>query len=383
MQLHFSAHDEQFRSQARTWLRANVPLTPAPHSGPASREFTLGWQRRLHAAGFSGISWPTAYGGRGLSLERQMIWQEECVAAGAPSPLNPGFVAHNHAGPTLMAVGTPEQKAWHLPKILAGEVLWCQGFSEPGSGSDLASLRTFGELREGHLIINGQKIWSSFADIADYQELLVRTEPGSERHKGLSWVICDMRLPGITVRPIENMAGATHFAQVFYDNVRVPLSCVVGALHDGWNVAMTTLAFERTTAAAALQLELGAKVEHLAQRAAALEPSLVDPSLLSELALLRAESASLRALTYHSVFRRPSTAFDGSIVRLYFAELAQRVHRLGMDLLGPANADFLADGPWIHAYLEAYSETIAGGTSEIQRNIIGERILGLPRESVR
>lgn len=377
MQFQFSDQDEQFRGQARTWLRANVPSGPAPHSGPASREFTLDWQSRLHAAGWSGIAWPTAYGGRGLSLERQMIWQEECVAAGAPSPLNPGFVAHNHAGPTLMAAGTPDQKAWHLPKILAGEVLWCQGFSEPGSGSDLASLRTFGEVQGDHLVVNGQKIWSSFADIADYQELLIRTEPGSMRHKGLSWVICDMRTPGITVRPIENLAGATHFAEVFYDNVRIPLGNVVGALHDGWNVAMTTLAFERTTAAAALQLEMGAKVEHLAQRAAALAP--VDASLLGELALLRAESASLRAMTYKSVFSTPSTAFDGSIVRLYFAELSQRVHRLGMDLLGPANADFLADGEWIHAYLEAYSETIAGGTSEIQRNIIGERILGLPR----
>jgi alkylation response protein AidB-like acyl-CoA dehydrogenase len=380
MHFEFTPDDEAFRGKARGWLRAHVPQTAPPHSGAASREFMLAWQRQLHAAGWSGIAWPPAYGGRGLSLERQMIWHEETVAAGAPSPLNPGFVAHNHAGPTLIACGTEEQKAFHLPRILAGEVLWCQGFSEPGSGSDLASLRSFGEVQGDHLVVNGQKIWSSYSDIAEYQELLIRTGPGSQRHKGLSWVICDMRTPGITVRPIENLAGATHFSEVFYDQVRIPLSNVVGALHDGWKVAMTTLGFERTTAATALQLELTVKVDHLVRQVAAMDPATVDPALRSELAVLRAESAALRAMSYQTLFRDAATPFGGSIVRLYFAELSQRIHRLGMDLLGPANADFLGDGEWVYAYLDAFSETIAGGTSEIQRNIIGERILGLPKE---
>ena len=379
----FTDADIQFRQQARDWLQAHVPRTAAPHSGQASRDFVLGWQRQLHAAGWSGIAWPAAFGGRGLSLERQMIWHEEYVAAGAPSPLNPGFVAHNHAGPTLIACGTDEQKAFHLPRILAGQVLWCQGFSEPGSGSDLASLRTFGEVRGDHLVVNGHKIWSSYSDIAEFQELLIRTLPGSKRHKGLSWVICDMRTPGVTVRPIRNMAGATHFSEVFYDNVSIPLGNVVGALHDGWDVAMTTLGFERTTAATALQLELTVKVDRLARWVAGMPPTQRDPALLQDLAVVRAEAAALRAMSYHTLFREPVTPFGGSIVRLYFAELAQRIHRLGMDLLGPANADFQAGGEWAYAYLDSFSETIAGGTSEIQRNIIGERILGLPREGVR
>ncbi len=387
MQFAFTQEDHAFAREARAWLQAHVPDGPAPHSGQASRDYALGWLRRLHAGGWSGIAWPAAYGGRGLSLERQVLWYEEYVRAGAPSPLDPSFVALNHAGPTLIACGSSAQKAFHLPRILAGEVLWCQGFSEPGAGSDLASLRTTGTVDGDHLVVNGQKIWSSFADIAEYQELLIRTQPGSPRHKGLSWVICDMRTPGITVRPIRNLAGATHFAEVFYDNVRIPLSNVVGALHDGWNVAMQTLGFERGTAATALQLGLSAKVEQLARLALASPAAQQDPSLLQRLATLRAEAAALRGLTYHTLFQDPDTPFDGSIVRLYFAELSQKIHRLGMDLLGPealeAEAGMAALGPWVHEYLESYSETIAGGTAEIQRNIIGERILGLPRESAK
>ena len=383
MHFEFTNDDHAFRLRARAWLLANVPKTAAPHDGDASREYALAWQRKLHAAGWSGISWPAEFGGRGLSLERQVVWHEEYVLSGAPSPLSPSFVAHNHAGPTIVACGSEAQKAFHLPRILAGDVLWCQGFSEPGSGSDLASLRTSGLVSGDHLIVNGQKIWSSYADIADYQELLIRTDSGSHWHKGLSWVICDMKAPGITVRPIENMAGATHFAEVFYDNVYIPLTSVVGALHDGWNVAMQTLGFERNTAATALQLELTAKIRRLVELASFSGSAHHNPALLHELAVLRSEAASLRALTYQTLFKDLSTPFGGSIVRLFYAELSQRIHRLAMDLLGPANADFNALGEWTHDYLESFSETIAGGTSEIQRTIIGERILGLPREGPR
>lgn len=381
MRFDFSPEDEIFRAAARDWLRANVPLSPAPSSGQPARDYALGWLRKKHAAGWSGISWPSDYGGLGLSFERQIIWHEESVHAGAPSPLDPTFVSLNHAGPTLIACGTEAQKAFHLPKILSGEVIWCQGFSEPNSGSDLASLRTSGRVEGDHLIVNGQKIWSSYADIADYQELLIRTEPGSQRHKGLSWVICDMKAPGVVVRPIGNMAGGVHFTEVFYDDVRIPLSNVVGALHDGWNVAMTTLSFERTTAATALQLELGVKANSLVVLAD--ERGVNSGSIAHRIAIARAEAAALRALTYRTLFRDPATQSDGSIVRLYFAELAQRIHRLAMDILGPENVESAGDGGWVHAYLEAFSETIAGGTAEIQRNIIGERILGLPRGGAR
>jgi alkylation response protein AidB-like acyl-CoA dehydrogenase len=383
MHFELTPDDQAFREAARTWLRANMPPEPPPHGGPAARRYALAWLRKLHAAGWSGISWPVEHGGLGLSPERQMIWYEEYVRAGAPSVLNPSFVSLHHAGPTLMARGSPAQKAFHLPRILAGEVLWCQGFSEPEAGSDLASLRTTGTVSGDFLIVNGQKIWTSYADIADYQELLVRSDPGSRRHAGLTWVICDMRSPGITVRPIENLAGAVHFAEVFYDDVHIPLTNVVGPLHGGWDVAMTTLGFERSTAAAALQLGLTRKVERLAEWALAMDAERLDAGLLHELALLRAQAAALRALTYRTVFKDPSTRFDGSIVRLYFAQLSQRIHALGMKILGPKGAEFDTPDEWTYHYLESFSETIAGGTSEIQRNIIGERILDLPREFAR
>ena len=380
MQFAFTAEDQAFRMAARQWLEANVPAAHAPHDGAAAREFSLSWLAKLHAGGWSGISWPAEYGGRGLSFEQQIVWYEEYVRAGAPSPLDATFVSLNHAGPTLMACGSEEQKAFHLPRILAGDVLWCQGFSEPGSGSDLASLRTSGTVEGDMLVVNGQKIWTSYADIADYQELLIRTEAGSERHKGLSWVICDMKTPGITVRPIRNLAGSSHFAEVFYDNVRIPLGNVVGDLHDGWRVAMTTLGFERRTAATALQLMLTRKVELLGGM---LGTDGAGGPHAGAFALLRAEAAALRALTYRTLFKQEATPFDGSMVRLFFAELSQRIYRLAMDLLGPLNAEAVQPDEWVYSYLEAFSETIAGGTAEIQRNIIGERILGLPRGASR
>jgi alkylation response protein AidB-like acyl-CoA dehydrogenase len=372
MKLETTEADEAFRATARDWLLANVPAARAPAEGRASRDFAVAWLRRCHEGGWSGISWPAEYGGRGLSQERLLIWYEEYVRARAPSVLDCSFVALNHAGPTVFACGTEEQKAFHLPRILAGESIWCQGFSEPGAGSDLASLRTSAVIDGDHVVVNGQKIWSSFADVADWQELLVRTESGSKRHHGLSWVICDMRSEGITVRPIANMAGVSHFAEVFYDNVRIPLANVVGGLNEGWRTAMTTFGFERKTAAIGLQLDLSVKVEDLIGLAAPAPGS----ALAERLATLRAEVAGLRAMTYRALLRDPANASEGSLVRLPFGEIAQRVYRAAMDVLGP---EALAESAWTHDYLESYSETIAGGTAEIQRNIIAERILGLPR----
>jgi alkylation response protein AidB-like acyl-CoA dehydrogenase len=380
VRLEFSAEDEAFRLEARAWLAANVPSERGPIDGPGARAFVTSWVRRLHQGGWSGISWPVAYGGRGLSPVRQIIWYEEYAAAGAPSPLDASFVSLNHAGPTLLACGSEAQKAFHLPKILSGEVLWCQGFSEPGSGSDLASLTTFGRVEGDALVVNGRKIWSSWADIADYQELLLRTEPGSKGNKGLSWAICDMRLPGITVRPIENLAGTSHFAEVTYDDVRVPLDCVVGGLGHGWQVAMTTLGLERGSAAAALQLTLPRKVEEL-RHAALAQGEAPGSALMQRLAMARAEALALRALTYETFFRDANNAFEASMVRLFFAEFSQRVHRLAIDVHGRDSLDFELAAPWVEEYLESFSETIAGGTAEIQRNIIGERVLGLPRQA--
>ncbi len=353
-----------------------MPSEPSPEDGPASRDYVLAWQRAQAAGGWAGIAWPKEVGGRGLSVLEQIVWFEEYARAGAPSPLNASFVGLNHAGPTLIACGTPAQKAFHLPKILAGEVIWCQGFSEPGAGSDLASLRTRGRVEGDELVIDGHKIWSSFADIADWQELLIRTDPAARTSSALSWVICPMSAAGITVRPIRTMAGPRKYCEVFYESVRVPLSNVVGGLNNGWGTAMSTLSFERGTAALALLIGLNFEVERLLAFCPA-ERS----DMRLKLARLRAEGSSIRATTYRFALDSENAVPDsgGSIIRLAFAEFAQRVTAAAIDLYGIDAPEVVGMHGWGHDYLDAFSETIAGGSAEIQRNIIAERVLGLPK----
>jgi alkylation response protein AidB-like acyl-CoA dehydrogenase len=365
-----------FRREAREWLEANVPSEPSPEDGPASRDYVLAWQRAQAAGGWAGIAWPKEVGGRGFSVLEQIVWFEEYARAGAPSPLNALFTALNHAGPTLIAFGTPAQKAFHLPRILAGDVIWCQGFSEPGTGSDLGSLKVRGRVEGDELVIDGQKTWSSFADIADWQELLIRTDPTAKTSAALSWVICPMNAAGITVRPIRTMAGPRKYCEVFYDAVRVPLSNVVGGLNNGWATAMSTLGFERGTAALALLIGLTLKVEKLLAAC----PS-DRPEMRLRLARLRAEGASIRASTYRFALNSENTVPDasGSIIRLAFAEFGQRVTSAAIDLYGIDAPEVIGMHGWGHDYLDAFSETIAGGTAEIQRNIIAERVLGLPK----
>lgn len=364
------------RRRARAWLAANVPQGPPPADGPESREFVLGWQRRQAEAGWAGLAWPKEFGGRGATLLEQIVWFEEQARAGAPSPLDARFVGLNHAGPTLMACGTAEQKAFHLPKILKGEVLWCQGFSEPGAGSDLASLRTRGVVHHDELVVTGHKIWTSYADIADYQELLVRTDPEANNSQALTWIICPMDAPGITVRPIRTIAGPRKYCEVFYDEVRIPLGNVVGGLNRGWSTAMSTLAFERGTACLALLIGLNRKVEQLLAACPRQRHA-----MRTRLAELRAEGASILAMAYRLVLESADCVPDasGSLVRLSFAEFAQRVTAAAIDLFGIDAPEVLADHGLGYEYLFAFSETIAGGTAEIQRNIIAERLLGLPK----
>jgi alkylation response protein AidB-like acyl-CoA dehydrogenase len=365
-----------FRREARAWLEANAPRAPSPEEGPASRDYVLAWQRKQAQGGWAGINWPKDVGGRGWSVLEQIVWFEEYAHAGAPSPLNASFVALNHAGPTLIACGSPEQQAFHLPKILAGEVIWCQGFSEPGAGSDLASVRTRGRIEGDTLIIEGHKIWSSFADIADWQELLIRTDPSAKTSAALTWVICPMNLPGITVRPIRTMAGPRKYCEVFYDSVRVPLSHVVGGVNNGWATAMSTLSFERGTAGLALLIGLTIKVEQLL---AACPHRRAE--LRQRLGRLRAEGQSIRAMTYRFALDSENSVPDasGSMIRLSFAEFSQRVTAAAIDLYGIDAPEVAGMHGWGHDYLDAFSETIAGGTAEIQRNIIAERVLGLPK----
>ncbi|HEX4377036.1 MAG TPA: acyl-CoA dehydrogenase family protein [Steroidobacteraceae bacterium] len=365
-----------FRREARQWLEANVPTEPAPGDGTAAREFVLRWQRTQAQGGWAGISWPKQFGGRGLSVLEQIVWFEEYARAGAPSPLNASFTGLNHAAPTLMACGTAEQKAYHLPKFLNGEVIWCQGFSEPGTGSDLGSLRTRGRVEGDELVIDGHKLWSSFADYADWQELLIRTDPAAKTSAALSWVICSMKSPGITVRPIRTMAGPQKYCEVFYESVRVPLSNVVGGLNNGWATAMSTLSFERGTAALALLIGVTLKVEQLLAACPAERHE-----LRLRLARLRAEGASIRATTYRFALDSENSVPDssGSMMRLSFAEFSQRVAAAAIDLYGIDAPEVVGQHGWGHDYLDAFSETIAGGTAEIQRNIIAERVLGLPK----
>jgi alkylation response protein AidB-like acyl-CoA dehydrogenase len=385
MDLHFSREDMNFRDQARTWLRDNLIRERRPHSGEAMRSFDLAWQRRQFEGGWAGVSWPTEYGGLGLSLTRQLIWHEEYARADAPDN-HLCFVALNHAGPTLIASGSEDQKRLHLPKILKGEVIWCQGFSEPNSGSDLASLRTQARVEGDHLVVNGSKIWTSHGHLSDWQELLVRTDPAAPKHKGISWVICDMKSPGITLRPIEIMTSPNqvHFVQCFYDEVRIPLGNIVGQINDGWNVAMSTLGFERGTAQIRDQIRYAYLVEKMireAHRRLGSDSPLSNDEIGARLAQLRADMAAARAMTYMVMSRAQAGIQDSqsSLMRAMVGETQQRARRLALDILGPYALENPEDDDWVYFYLRSFSITIAAGTAQIQRNIIGERVLGLPR----
>jgi alkylation response protein AidB-like acyl-CoA dehydrogenase len=377
-----------FREEVRDWLAANMPKEKRPHEGAPMREFDMAWQHTQYEGGWAGIAWPEEYGGRGLSLVQQMIWFEEYSRAGAPSGGNM-FVALSHAGPTLIQRGSEDQKAYHLPRILKGEVTWCQGFSEPGAGSDLGSLRTRAEVDGDHLVVNGSKIWTTYGPLANFQELLVRTDPNAGKHGGISWVIADMKAPGIEARPIRAMSGITHFSQVFYDNVRIPLTSVVGGLNNGWKVAMTTLGFERGTAGIAHQIELSHTVERLVEiarkipAADGLRRAIQDDAIAADLATLRAEVAALRSMTALTISRNMREAVpgpEGNLVALHFGELTRKVHLFALRLMGPLGLERETEfGEWPLEYLECFKWAIGGGTTEIRRNAIGERLLGLPR----
>jgi alkylation response protein AidB-like acyl-CoA dehydrogenase len=376
-----SPAEEKFRAELRAWLASAVPAHGArPPSGDwrARREYDTSWQRRLHDAGYSGVSWPAEHGGRGATLTEQLVYHEEIARAGAPY-IGVNFVGQMHGGPTLAVEGTPEQKTRHLPAILRGEQVWCQGFSEPGAGSDLASLRTKA-LRDGDsYVVTGRKIWTTYAQVADYCELLVRTDPAAPRHRGITWLIMPMDSPGIEVRPLATIEGESEFNELFLNEVRVPLENRVGEENDGWRVANVTLRFERGTAFAGMIIALQQGIERIAR---------VARGSSRELGRLRAEAEALWALVKLSVCesgRSGVPSVSGSAVKLAYTELFQRVHELGSRLLGRgalAREDFagLPTRAMLHDYFWSIQSTISAGTSQIQRNIVSERILGLPRE---
>jgi alkylation response protein AidB-like acyl-CoA dehydrogenase len=340
----------------------------------ARREYDTAWQRTLFDAGYAGIAWSKDVGGRGATPSEQLIFLEETENAGAPY-VGVNFVGLLHAGPTLYAEATPQQKAQHLPRILRGDEVWCQGFSEPSAGSDLAALRTRAERDGDEYVINGSKIWTSHAQVADYCEMLVRTDPNADKHRGISWLIVPMDTPGIDVRPLRTMRGSSEFSEVFLDDVRVPVANRVGEENDGWRVAMVTFSFERGTAFVSELLQSMQLVRELAKVVGD------DPTYRREIGHIVADFDALWALTKRNVSQAARTGVPGvggSVFKLHYSETRHRLGELAMKVL---ERDGLSlDNKHVEGQIHAIAITIAAGTSQVQRNIVAERVLGLPKE---
>jgi alkylation response protein AidB-like acyl-CoA dehydrogenase len=386
----------EFRARARAWLAASLPpewRRPGPRGPADPRErlaFAKRWQRRLHEGGFAGLAWPREFGGQGASPTRELVWNEEYARAGGPDLILLS-VGTSLVGPVLIARGEPWQRERFLGPILAGEEIWCQGFSEPGAGSDLAALRTRGEVQGDEIVVTGQKIWTSFAQHADWCILVVRTDPAvARKHPGLSFLLVDMRSPGIEVRPLTEMTGENWFNEVFFDGVRVPIANVVGEIGGGWDIVVHTLSHERTSSAphAKLEVELG-WLRELARRTPRGDGAAADdPSVRQELARCAAECLALRALAWRNALAAERTGHAGprgSLLKLGWSELDQRVKALAAQILGPRALLWEGDpeapdaGHWSWALLWSRASTLYAGTSEVQRNIIAQRLLGLPR----
>lgn len=388
---------DDFRAEVRDWCRTHIPADwRREQTGVPEEEFVRfqqWWFQQLRAAGYAVPHWPAEYGG-GMPVERQVVLYQELAAADAPR-LVLAFVSIHHAASTLFAAGTDEQRARHLPAILDGEI-WVQGFSEPEAGSDLASLRTTGRRDGDDFVVSGQKLWASGAAHADWCLLLARTDPDAPKRRGISYLLLDMSSPGVDVRPIRNAVGDSHFCEIFLDEVRVPVTQLVGAENAGWQVAQSTLSAERGLT----MLELAERLGHAgfgwlveACRApAAGGGRLVDDSYVQQrLATLETEVAGLRALCRGVVERNESGAAapaEASIAKLYYSEVLQRLMDFGLEVAGLAAQTVTRkpmssgweSGAWGLDFIGSWEWTIPGGTSEIQRTIIGERGLGLPRE---
>ncbi len=394
MHLRDSDSDADFRSEVREWLRsavASMPTPPSPDDWPGRRSYDAQWQRMLFDAGYAGINWPAEHGGRGATPTEHLIFLEESAAAKAPD-VGVGFVGQMHAGPTIIAEGTNAQKAHHLRGILTGDHVWCQGFSEPGSGSDLASLRTRAFRDGDDYVVSGQKIWTSHAVAADYCEMLVRTDPNEPKHKGISWLIMPMNLPCIDVRPLVTVHGSTEFAELFLDEVRVPVANLVGAENDGWRVANVTLSFERGTGFVGELLDTTNVFQELIEMAKSTirtgRAIWADDSIRREVGIIGADLDALWAFTKRNVSQgaRGGLAMgSGSGFKVAFATTQHRLGDLALRVLDRASLsmDDLGGQPTgvlVHSKLHAFAISLGGGTTQIQQNIIAERVLGLPRE---
>jgi alkylation response protein AidB-like acyl-CoA dehydrogenase len=385
MDLRYTPEQDAFRAEVRAWLAAHVPREPLPSfDTQEGSDAHRAWERTLHAGGFAMVPWPVEYGGRGANLLEWLIFEEEYYRAGAPRRVNQNGIFL--LGPTLMDHGTPAQKARFLPKIASSEELWAQGWSEPNAGSDMAAIQCTA-LRDGdRYVLRGQKTWASRGAFADWMFGLFRTDPASERHRGLSFLLVPLRAPGVTVRPIAQLDGETGFAEVFFDDARVPVENHLGGEGEGWKVAMATAGFER-----GLMLRSPARFQETARRLVALyRENEASADALAREAVVRCvvEAEAYTLETYRTVSRLLAggrIAEEASLNKIYWSELDLRMHETALRILG-ARAELLPEAPaargvggWLDGYLFSLSGPIYAGTNEIQRNVIAERILGLPR----
>ncbi|GIW46038.1 MAG: acyl-CoA dehydrogenase [Candidatus Binatia bacterium] len=389
MDFNESPQERAFRHELRTWLQANHP-GPEPEDLDAWVAYGRGWQRRLHEAGWCGLAWPKEYGGRGATLVEQMIFEEEMARARAPMLIN--LAGLTMAGPILIAHGTEAQRRRYLPPILSADEIWCQGFSEPQAGSDLAALRTQA-IRDGdQFVIRGQKVWTSFARYADWCMLLARTDTTVPKHKGITFFLVDMHSPGVTVRPLKQMNGDEDFNEVFFDDVRVPAENMVGGLNQGWPIAVSTLLYERTILTFARQLQSRTALSdtlRLAQRwRVNNRTAREDPITRQRLAQAWIESEAMKYTSYRyltRLLRGGKPGPESSLEKLFWSEMYQRLLDTAVGMLGPYGALSKGEpraplhGRLQHLLLYSRGRTIAAGTSEIQRNTLAERVLGLPR----
>ena len=385
MDLSLSDEELAFRDEIRGWLAANLEL-PAAFSS-LEEEFAWGrvWQARLAADRWVGIHWPEPYGGRGATPLQVAIFNLEYARSRAPQPVNRNGI--NHVGPTLLAHGSEEQKSRWLPRILDAEEVWCQLFSEPGAGSDLAGLSTRAVPTEGGWVLTGQKVWTSYAQFARWGIALVRTDPDAPKHRGLSYLVVDMTAPGVEIRPLITITGESEFNEVFFDEVFVPTDCLVGGINNGWAVANTTLAHERGTFPFKEEVVHGVYLEELYAEAAARgtldDPDVADALAAAAVKLRVLRLANLRTLTELGKGRELGP--ESSVVKLIWSDMTQTMSNAALSVVGEAAplwgaADGNpAGGKWQRQWLWSKAATIAGGTSEVQRTVIGDRILGLPR----
>jgi alkylation response protein AidB-like acyl-CoA dehydrogenase len=394
MDFKFSEGDEAFRHELRSWLEANVPRDwrdDGELADPDTKtefERRRAWHRKLYDAGWMCIHWPKEYGGRGATILQQLVYQQEMDHAKAPPVVN--FQGIARVGPTLMQWGTEEQKKRYIPRIPSAEEIWCQGLSEPNHGSDLAAVETRAIDEGDHFRVNGSKVWTSNAHHADFSTLLCRTDPDAPKHRGLSYLLVDLKTPGVEIRPLIQITGEHGFNQVFFEDVIVPKANLVGQKNQGWMVAITNMMFERTIHGG--RTDMLVEVKQLAEMAKQVDregrPAWEDAYVRQRITRFACEAEGLKYTSYRQLTRQlrgQPPGPEGSMMKLCTSDLNLRIQLFAMELLGPySQFEYKADraidkGKWSHRMLAARRATIAAGTNEIQHNIIGERVLGLPK----